>query len=191
MIEAPPSPYNFSRAIADSLCVGQRRARDTDERVLLFLRMYKGNQLTEDIERDIRAAIRKALSPRHVPSYIFEVNDIPVCMIRILSVSRARSMMALSLTGAFIRPQYTVNNKKIEIAIKQIVSSGKSLTPSGTVSNPASFKEYYKFYYIESVVNSQRSSITGDPREHTPRKHDGGKNRVAGKGGRHDVKAKL
>ena len=40
--------------------------------------------------------------------------------------------------------QYTVNGKKIEIAVKQIVS-GSNLKPSGTVANPDSLKLYYKF----------------------------------------------
>ena len=44
--------------------------------------------------------------------------------------------------------QYTVNNKKIEIAVKQIVS-GSTLKPSGTVANPDSLKLYYRFYDLE------------------------------------------
>jgi acetoacetyl-CoA synthetase len=41
-----------------------------------------------------------------------------------------------------------VNNKKIEIAVKQIVS-GTSLKPSGTVANPDSLKLYHRFYDLE------------------------------------------
>jgi acetoacetyl-CoA synthetase len=37
-----------------------------------------------------------------------------------------------------------VNGKKIEIAIKQIVS-GYNLKPSGTVANPESLQLYYKY----------------------------------------------
>lgn len=40
--------------------------------------------------------------------------------------------------------QYTVNNKKIEIAVKQIVS-GSTIKPSGTVANPKSLELYYKY----------------------------------------------
>ena len=106
VIEAPPAPYDFSHAIADSLCIGQRRAHDKDERVLLFLRMYKGHHLTEGLERDIRTAIRKALSPRHVPSYIFEVGDIPVRFGTSLPTAtcfRVRVVMTLTLTVAIFR----------------------------------------------------------------------------------------
>jgi acetoacetyl-CoA synthetase len=49
------------------------------------------------------------------------------------------------------RVQYTVNGKKIEIAVKQIVS-GTDLKPSGTVANPESLKLYYKYRDIESLV---------------------------------------
>ncbi|KAG5351383.1 hypothetical protein C0989_006714 [Termitomyces sp. Mn162] len=106
----------FNGSIVDSLCVGQRRPQDPDERVLLFLKMRPGVRLTPKLESDIKTEIRKALSARHVPKFIFEIEDIP----------------------------YTVNGKKIEIAVKQIVS-GSNLQPSGTVANPDSLKLYYKF----------------------------------------------
>ena len=50
--------------------------------------------------------------------------------------------------------QYTVNNKKIEIAVKQIVS-GATLKPSGTVANPQSLDFYYKFRHLERLVNAK------------------------------------
>ncbi|GLB37018.1 putative AMP-binding enzyme [Lyophyllum shimeji] len=106
----------FTDSLDDSLCVGQRRPQDQDERVLLFLKMRPGKKLTPDLEAQIRTEIRKALSARHVPKYIFEIEDIP----------------------------YTVNGKKIEIAVKQIVS-GSNVQPSGTVANPESLKLYHKY----------------------------------------------
>jgi acetoacetyl-CoA synthetase len=68
----------FSSILDDSLCIGQRRPQDIDERVLLFVKMRKGKEFTKHLEGRIRAAIRKGLSARHVPAYIFEVADIPV-----------------------------------------------------------------------------------------------------------------
>lgn len=44
-----------------------------------------------------------------------------------------------------------MNGKKIEIAVKQIVS-GSTLKPSGTVANPDSLKLYYKFRDVEDLV---------------------------------------
>lgn len=50
--------------------------------------------------------------------------------------------------------QYTVNNKKIEIAVKQIVS-GSSLKPSGTVANPESLQLYYKYRHLEKLMATE------------------------------------
>ena len=68
----------FRDKLDDSLCVGQRRPEDQDERVLLFLKMRPGHVFTDDLVSHIREAIRKSLSARHVPAYIFQVEDIPV-----------------------------------------------------------------------------------------------------------------
>ncbi|KZT10799.1 acetoacetate-CoA ligase [Laetiporus sulphureus 93-53] len=114
---------DFADVIDDSLCVGQRRPQDKDERVLLFVKMRAGHVLTESLKNKLRAAIRKSLSHRHVPAYIFEIEDIP----------------------------YTVNGKKIEIAVKQIVS-GSTLKPSGTVANPDSLQLYYKYRELEKFI---------------------------------------
>jgi len=51
----------------------------------------------------------------------------------------------------FFSLQVTVNNKKIEIAVKQIVS-GTSLKPSGAVANPESLQIYTKFFDLEKVL---------------------------------------
>jgi acetoacetyl-CoA synthetase len=77
--------------VEDSLCVGQRRPSDNDERVVLFLKMKQGVTFTADLVSRVRAAIRQRLSARHVPSYIFPVPDIPVsvsiyqcnCLVRV------------------------------------------------------------------------------------------------------------
>ena len=68
----------FSDRIDDSICVGQRRPNDKDERVLLFVKMRQGHSFTTTLEKQIRDRIRTSLSARHVPTYIFEVSDVPV-----------------------------------------------------------------------------------------------------------------
>jgi acetoacetyl-CoA synthetase len=65
--------------LADSICVGQRRPQDADETVLLFLLMKPGEKFTQKLVNDVKAAIRKELSARHVPKYVFETPAIPVC----------------------------------------------------------------------------------------------------------------
>ncbi|KAF9007731.1 acetoacetyl-CoA synthetase [Hymenopellis radicata] len=111
----------FTSVVEDSLCVGQRRKEDSDERVLLFIKMREGNAFTKELVKDIKQTIRQKMSPRHVPSF------------------------------------YTVNGKKIEIAVKQIVS-GSTLKPSGTVANPESLKLYYKYANLEEVVKNERTA---------------------------------
>jgi acetoacetyl-CoA synthetase len=78
----------FREELDDTLCIGQRRPEDKDERVLLFVKMRPGRKFDEDLKARIRAAIRKGLSARHVPAYIFEVKDIPVscCFMSLIHV---------------------------------------------------------------------------------------------------------
>lgn len=69
----------FKAEIAESICVGQRRPTDTDERVFLFIQLRSGVKFSLDLVSRVKAAIRKGLSPRHVPSFIFPTPEIPVC----------------------------------------------------------------------------------------------------------------
>jgi acetoacetyl-CoA synthetase len=108
--------------IMDTICVGQRRPHDTDESVVLFIKMEPGKHLTNSLRERIRKAIKEGRSARHVPKYMFRVKEIP----------------------------YTINGNKIEIAVKQIIS-GKKVRPSGTVANPQCFASYKRFYDIEKA----------------------------------------
>jgi acetoacetyl-CoA synthetase len=96
--------------------VGQRRNHDSDERVLLFLKMKPCRRLTQELIHQLKGDIQTTYSRRHVPSGIFEVSDIP----------------------------YTVNGKKCEINVKQIVSGMKTVV-SGTVANPKSLDLYTQY----------------------------------------------
>lgn len=69
---------HFQHSVNDSLCVGQRRPRDDDENVFLFLLMKPGCILSDILVKEVKEAIRKGLSARHVPKYIFETPEIPV-----------------------------------------------------------------------------------------------------------------
>lgn len=148
VLDSPPSPFNFSHAIMDTLCVGQRRpGRDADERVFLFLKMRDSHKLTGDLKKEIRDAIRAALSARHVPQFVFEVKDIPV---RIILGSEV--LKQATLTDIL---QYTTNSKKIELAVKRIVSEGITPTLSPTVANPDAFNEYFKFFEVEKLTGGK------------------------------------
>lgn len=50
--------------------------------------------------------------------------------------------------------QTTVNLKKVELPVKQIVS-GKRIQPSGTLLNPGSLEFYYRFAEVEKLRESK------------------------------------
>jgi acetoacetyl-CoA synthetase len=72
--------------IADSICVGQRRPQDDDESVMLFLKMNEGHAYTESLVGQIKQKISEERSRRHVPRYVFQTWDIPVCILKHLLV---------------------------------------------------------------------------------------------------------
>lgn len=61
--------------IEEAVAVGQDV--DGDQRVILFLRMKAGAELTEELEKTIRSRIRSGATPRHVPARIIAVSAIP------------------------------------------------------------------------------------------------------------------
>ena len=61
--------------IVDAVCVGQ--SWQGDERIVLFVQLREGTELTEELQSDIRARIRTRATPRHVPHRIIAVPDIP------------------------------------------------------------------------------------------------------------------
>ncbi|KAK5050476.1 hypothetical protein LTR84_003757 [Exophiala bonariae] len=121
---------DFSEIVADSICVGQRRPQDDDESVILFLLLRPGKKLTPKLIQQIKFAIRKEHSPRHVPKYVFETPAIPV----------------------------TINAKKVELPVKQIVS-GKVINPSETIANPECLQYYYRFAKDENLVSSEKPRL--------------------------------
>jgi len=80
--------------VDDAVCVGRRRAGEADETVVLFCVMAEGQRWTEALGDRIRRAVAQKLSLRHVPGVVCEGGGVPV----------------------------TGNGKKVEIAVKQIVS---------------------------------------------------------------------
>ncbi|XP_003817902.1 acetoacetyl-CoA synthetase isoform X1 [Pan paniscus] len=98
--------------VEDSLCVPQYN-KHREERVILFLKMASGHAFQPDLVKRIRDAIRMGLSARHVPSLILETKGIP----------------------------YTLNGKKVEVAVKQIIA-GKAVEQGGAFSNPETLDLY-------------------------------------------------
>ena len=97
--------------LEDSVVVGQEWQNDI--RVVLFVKMKPGVTLTDEIRDQVRKAIRSFASPRHVPAKIIAVPDIP----------------------------YTLNMKKVELAVKKIIE-GKPVLNKDALSNPEAL-DYY------------------------------------------------
>jgi acetoacetyl-CoA synthetase len=62
--------------IEESIAVGQETG-DADHRIVLFVKLREGLQLTDELRDAIRRQIRENTTPRHVPAIIAQVNDIP------------------------------------------------------------------------------------------------------------------
>jgi len=98
--------------VEDSLVIGQ--PWKNDERIILFLKMKNQSVLTDKLIKKIKIYIKESCSPRHTPAKIFAVEDIP----------------------------YTINGKKVEMAVKQIFQN-KKINNKDSLANPSSL-EYYK-----------------------------------------------
>ena len=61
--------------VLESLVIGQRW--DNDERIVLFVRLRDGLELSDTLRDRIRQQIRSATTPRHVPARIVAVPEIP------------------------------------------------------------------------------------------------------------------
>ncbi|KAL8710048.1 MAG: hypothetical protein Q9220_005319 [cf. Caloplaca sp. 1 TL-2023] len=66
------------QSVEDALCIGRRRETDTDEIVILFVKMAKEGTFSEQLVHDVKGMIRKELSARHVPGIVDECPEIPV-----------------------------------------------------------------------------------------------------------------
>lgn len=67
----------FPNEVEDALCIGRRRNQDTDEAVVLFLKMIKGVACDEQLKKNINSRIGHFLSRSHIPDIIDECFEIP------------------------------------------------------------------------------------------------------------------
>ena len=61
--------------VMESIAVGQDW--DGDVRVILFVKLQEREMLSESLIHDIKSRIRDGASPRHVPTHVIQVTDIP------------------------------------------------------------------------------------------------------------------
>ena len=78
----------FAEEIQDSVCVGQRRAQDMDESVMLFLLMKPGKKFSQSLVKRVKDVIARDCGRRCVPKYVFETPEIPVSDLLDLKTSR-------------------------------------------------------------------------------------------------------
>jgi acetoacetyl-CoA synthetase len=97
--------------IADSLAVGQKW--EGDERVILFVKMAPGRELTGELQERLCRTIREKVSPRHVPAKIIRIADIP----------------------------YTINMKKVELAVRNVIH-GEAVKNRDALANPETLELY-------------------------------------------------
>lgn len=99
--------------IADSLVIGQKW--EGDIRIIMFVLLNEGYELTDELKDKIRKTLRQKTSPRHVPKLILQAppDGIP----------------------------YTFSNKKVEIAVTKLIH-GMEVANRGALRNPESLDFY-------------------------------------------------
>ncbi len=97
--------------IQESIAIGQSWKNDI--RIILFVVLNKGYNLTDEIKDKIKKTIRTNASPRHVPSKIISILEIPK----------------------------TKNGKLVELAVKQSVE-GYKINNLEALANPDSLKQF-------------------------------------------------
>jgi acetoacetyl-CoA synthetase len=97
--------------ILEAIAIGQDW--DNDTRVILFVVMRPGYQLTDDLQDRIRKTLRANCSPRHVPARIVAVADIP----------------------------RTKSGKITELAVRDVVH-GRAVKNKEALANPEALKNF-------------------------------------------------
>jgi acetoacetyl-CoA synthetase len=97
--------------VEEAVAIGQIRQSDT--RVVLFVKLRDGQTLDAQLEERIRSEIRRHASPRHVPAKIVQVADIP----------------------------RTKNGKVVELAVKAVVH-GMPVPNTDALANPDALEHF-------------------------------------------------
>tara|TARA_B110000438_G_scaffold303274_1_gene364031 strand:+ start:4241 stop:6199 length:1959 start_codon:yes stop_codon:yes gene_type:complete len=99
------------KEVKESIVVGQNWKNDI--RILLFIVLNKGFVLTKKIKEKLKIEIKSKASPRHVPSIILPILEVPK----------------------------TKNGKLVELAVKQTIE-GEVIKNLEALSNPDSLKQF-------------------------------------------------
>lgn len=101
--------------VADSLVIDLSGAGQ-ESTMWLFVVLSEGLELTEDLEQRVQQALRKELSPRHVPDKIYAIGEVP----------------------------RTLNGKKMEVPIKKILSgvTPQKAVNTDAMANPEALEPF-------------------------------------------------
>ncbi|MEH0674358.1 acetoacetate--CoA ligase [Vibrio scophthalmi] len=102
--------------VLDSIAVG--RVKEGDETIVLFVQLAEGGILDERLKTAITARLRSQCSPRHVPSEIYALSDIPK----------------------------TKSGKLVELAVKQVLH-GETIKNLGAIANPEVLEEVRRYQH--------------------------------------------
>ncbi|EAR59594.1 acetoacetate--CoA ligase [Neptuniibacter caesariensis] len=97
--------------VQESICIGQPWQDDT--RVVLFVVLKDGIELSAELQKEIKQTIRANTTPRHVPSLIIQVADIP----------------------------RTISGKIVELAVRKVVL-GEAVSNKDALANPEALDLY-------------------------------------------------
>ena len=105
--------------IEESIVIGQDW--DGDVRVVLFVKLRGGAELSEDLVKRIRTQIREGATPRHVPAKVVQVPDIP----------------------------RTKSGKIVELAVRDVVH-GREVRNKSALANPEALDHYAGIAELQS-----------------------------------------
>ncbi|OPH52472.1 acetoacetate--CoA ligase [Vibrio campbellii] len=108
---------NAIEGIVDSIAVGKEV--DRNEQIWLFVQTTWDTSLDEALVADIKSRLKTSCSPRHVPSQIFAISDIPK----------------------------TRSGKLVELAVKQVIN-GKEVENLGAIANPEVLEEIRQLTFV-------------------------------------------
>jgi acetoacetyl-CoA synthetase len=97
--------------VVESLVIAQKW--DTDERIVLFVRLRDGLELSDEMRERIRQQIRDNATPRHVPARIVQVAEIP----------------------------RTKSGKIVELAVRDVVH-GRAVKNEEALANPEALEHF-------------------------------------------------
>ena len=102
-------------------CVAVEQKFNNDTRIILFVKLEENIELNNELAKIIKNKIKLSLSPKHIPSKILQVSDIPK----------------------------TKSGKIVELTIKQIINNDKIVNLSSLI-NPNSLEEYMNRKELEN-----------------------------------------